>query len=101
MKILHVLISKGFAGSELYAINLLNHQSQNHQTFLIKNSKSDANKYNKFLNINVKTYDLNGFFKKIKINKIIGVNEESTSEIKKSNLEIKNFFSKLGIFLLE
>ena len=39
--------------------------------------------------------------KEIKINKIIGVNEESTSEIKKSNLEIKNFFSKLGIFLLE
>ena len=39
--------------------------------------------------------------KEIKINKIIGVNEESTSEIKKSNLEIKNLFSKLGIFLLE
>ena len=58
MKILHVLISKGFAGSELYAINLLNHQSQNHQTFLIKNSKSDANKYNKFLNINVKTFKI-------------------------------------------
>tara|TARA_B100002051_G_C16645447_1_gene590918 strand:- start:219 stop:812 length:594 start_codon:yes stop_codon:yes gene_type:complete len=38
--------------------------------------------------------------KKIKINKIIGVNEEKTSEIKKNNLEIKNLFSKLGIFLL-
>ena len=38
--------------------------------------------------------------KKIKINKIIGINEEKTSEIKKSNLEIKNLFSKLGIFLL-
>ena len=71
MKILHVLISKGFAGSELYAINLLNYQSQNHQTFLIKNSKSDANKYKKFLNSSVKMYDLKGFFKKIKINKMI------------------------------
>ena len=71
MKILHVLISKGFAGSELYAINLLNYQSQNHRTFLIKNSKSDENKYKKFLNNNVKTYDLKGFFKKIKINKMI------------------------------
>ncbi len=72
MKILHVLISKGFAGSELYAINLLNHQSQNHQTFLIKNSDSDSKKYKKFLNSNVITYDLKGFFKKIKINRIIG-----------------------------
>ena len=38
--------------------------------------------------------------KNIKINKAIGVNENKTSEIRKSNLEIKNFFSKLGIFLL-
>jgi len=38
--------------------------------------------------------------KNITIAKAIGVNENSTSEIKKSNLEIKNLFSKLGIFLL-
>ena len=38
--------------------------------------------------------------KNIKINRVVGVNENSTSEIKKSNLEIKNLFSKLGIFLL-
>ena len=38
--------------------------------------------------------------KKIKIDKVIGVNEDKTSEIKQSNLEIKNFFSKLGIFLI-
>ena len=38
--------------------------------------------------------------KNIKINKAVGVNENKTSEIKKSNLEIKNFFSKLGIFLI-
>jgi len=36
----------------------------------------------------------------IKIKKVIGVNENKTSLIKESNLEIKNFFSKLGIFLL-
>ena len=34
------------------------------------------------------------------INKVIGINENRTSEIKKSNLETKNLFSKLGIFLL-
>ncbi len=38
--------------------------------------------------------------KKVKINRVIGVNEDKTSEIKKSNLEIKNLFSKVGIFLL-
>ena len=38
--------------------------------------------------------------KNIKINRVVGINEDKTSEIKKSNLEIKNFFSKLGIFLI-
>ena len=36
----------------------------------------------------------------IKIKKAIGVNEDKISLIKKNNLEIKNLFSKLGIFLL-
>ena len=38
--------------------------------------------------------------KNIKIKKVVGVNENKTSLIKRSNLEIKNFFSKLGIFLI-
>ena len=38
--------------------------------------------------------------KKIIIKKVIGVNEDSTSLIKKGNLEIKNLLSKLGIFLI-
>ena len=36
----------------------------------------------------------------INIEKVIGVNENNTSLIKRSNLEIKNLFSKLGIFLI-
>ena len=36
----------------------------------------------------------------IKIQKVIGVNEDKISLIKKSNLELKNFFSKVGIFLI-
>jgi methionine biosynthesis protein MetW len=36
----------------------------------------------------------------ININKVIGVNKNKISEIKKSNLERKNFFSELGIFLI-
>ena len=38
--------------------------------------------------------------KSIKIQKVIGVNEDKISLIKKDNLEMKNLFSKLGIFLL-
>tara|TARA_A100001011_G_scaffold163880_1_gene172538 strand:+ start:1296 stop:1889 length:594 start_codon:yes stop_codon:yes gene_type:complete len=38
--------------------------------------------------------------KNIKIDKVVGLNEDKISYIKKSNLEIKNLFSKLGIFLL-
>ena len=38
--------------------------------------------------------------KNIEIKKAVGINEDKTSEIKKNNLEIKNFFSKLGIFLI-
>ena len=38
--------------------------------------------------------------KKINIKKVVGVNENKTSIIKKSNLEIKNLFSKVGIFLI-
>ena len=36
----------------------------------------------------------------IEIKKVIGVNENNISFIKKSNLEMKNLFSKLGIFLI-
>ena len=38
--------------------------------------------------------------KKINIKKVVGVNENKTSIIKKSNLEVKNLFSKVGIFLI-
>ena len=48
----------------------------------------------------VKDFFLFCIEKNIKIKKVIGINENNTSEIKKSNLEIKNFFSKLGIFLI-
>ena len=36
----------------------------------------------------------------ITIKKVIGVNENKISLIKKNNLEMKNLFSKLGIFLI-
>ena len=38
--------------------------------------------------------------KNIIIKKVVGVNENKTSLIRRSNLEIKNLFSKVGIFLI-
>ena len=38
--------------------------------------------------------------KNINIINVVGCNEKKTSIIKKNNLEIKNFFSKVGIFLI-
>tara|TARA_B110000444_G_C18819860_1_gene587136 strand:+ start:1586 stop:1714 length:129 start_codon:yes stop_codon:yes gene_type:complete len=38
--------------------------------------------------------------KKIKINKVIGINGEKTSSIYKINLEMKNLLSEVGIFLI-
>ncbi len=38
--------------------------------------------------------------KKINIEKVIGVNNDKTSLITRANLEIKNLFSKVGIFLI-
>jgi hypothetical protein len=34
------------------------------------------------------------------MDKVVGINKNKTSEIRKSNLELKNLFSELGIFLL-
>ena len=36
----------------------------------------------------------------LRLQNVIGVNEDKISSINKNNLEIKNFFSELGIFLI-
>jgi len=38
--------------------------------------------------------------KKIKIDRVIGINNEKTSSINRINLEMKNFLSEVGIFLI-
>ena len=38
--------------------------------------------------------------KNINMDKVVGINKNKTSEIRKSNRELKNLFSELGIFLL-
>ena len=38
--------------------------------------------------------------KRIKIKRVIGINNDKTSSINNNNLEIKNLFSEIGIFLI-
>jgi len=38
--------------------------------------------------------------KKIKMNKIVGINNEKISTINRINLEMKNLLSEIGIFLI-
>ena len=38
--------------------------------------------------------------KKIKMDRIIGINNEKTSSINRINLEMKNLLSEVGIFLI-
>ena len=38
--------------------------------------------------------------KKIKMEKIVGINNNKTSLIHNNNIKLKNFFSEVGIFLI-
>ena len=101
---LSIASGKGGVGKTTVAINLAIVQAKISSCLLLDADMGMANAHI-LLGINPEL-TIKDFFdfcmeKKININKVVGVNEESTSEIKKSNLEIKNLFSKVGIFLLK
>ena len=39
IKIIHINLSSGFAGAERHMIDLINHQSKDYKTYLIKSKK--------------------------------------------------------------
>ena len=39
IKIIHINLSQGFAGSERHMVDLINYQSKNYKTYLIKSKK--------------------------------------------------------------
>jgi glycosyltransferase involved in cell wall biosynthesis len=70
IKIIHIILSSGFAGSERHMIDLINFQSKNYKTYLIKLKK---NYYLNNLIISKKTkiYKIPKYFKKFFLRKII------------------------------
>jgi len=70
IKIIHINLSRGFAGSERHMVDLINYQSKNYKTYLIKSKK------NTFINYSIvkketKIYKISKFFKKNSLKKII------------------------------
>lgn len=71
MKILHIILSKGLSGSEKYVIDLANFQSRKHNVSIINLDSSFAKDFKKSLNLKIKLFTINNFFKSFKIKKII------------------------------
>ena len=73
IKIVHILISKGFTGSEKYLCDLIDYQSNFFDVSIVILKKNLILKKN--INKNVKVFQIINFFKKIQITKIIDKNK--------------------------
>jgi len=69
LKIIHVILSKGFAGSEKYVVDLTSYQNKNHLVYVIILNKNK--KLKNCLENKSKIYVVGSFFKKYNIKKII------------------------------
>jgi glycosyltransferase involved in cell wall biosynthesis len=67
--IVHTILSKGFAGSEKYMVDLIRYQKKYHTVFAITSQKNKM--LNKFLEKEVKVFKIGDLFKKYKINNLI------------------------------
>ena len=69
LNVLHIILSKGYSGSEKYACELANYQSKTMNTSIITLKK---NYYlNNLISKNVNKWEILDFFKKYQINKLI------------------------------
>jgi len=67
--ILHVILSKGYAGSEKYVLDLMRYQKKAHKVFLVI-LKSNVI-FKKYLDDKIKAFEIGNFLKKYKIKNII------------------------------
>ena len=67
--IFHVILSKGYAGSEKYVLDLVHHQNKDHKVFLVILKSNRILK--KYLDDKIKTLEIGNFFKKYKIKNLI------------------------------
>lgn len=71
MKIIHIILSKDFAGSERYVTELINFQSLNHDCYLLKNIKNQDSQFVSKISKKIKVFNIKNYFKSYQINKII------------------------------
>ena len=68
--ILHVILSKGYAGSEKYVLDLVRYQKKDHKVFLVILKSNMI--FKKYLDDKIKTFEIGNFLKKYKIkNKVL------------------------------
>lgn len=71
MKIIHIILSKGFAGSERYVLDVINYQSQTNNCYLIKNIRNKDEQFVKNLNRNIEVFNIRNYFKGYQVKKLI------------------------------
>ena len=64
IRIIHINLSPGFAGSERHLVDLVNFQSDNYDTYLIKLKKNSFINYS-IISRKTKIYKISKFFKSI------------------------------------
>ena len=69
IKILHVILSKGFAGSEKYVVDLTKYQKKTNKVYVIISHENKI--LNSFLRKNIKIFKVGKFFKKYQIKNLI------------------------------
>ncbi len=69
MIIIHVILSKGFVGSEKYVLDLVKYQKTKNKVYAIISKKNQT--LNKLLKKEIKTFEISDFFKKFVISGLI------------------------------
>lgn len=69
MVIVHIILSKGFVGSEKYVLDLVKYQKTKNNVFAIISKKNQT--LNRLLKKEIKTFEISNFFKKFFINSLI------------------------------
>ena len=69
MVIVHIILSKGFVGSEKYVLDLVKYQKTKNNVFAIISKKNQT--LNRLLKKEIKTFEISDFFKKFFINSLI------------------------------
>lgn len=71
MKIIHLILSKGFAGTERYVCDLANHQQNKNKVYIIKLKTNNTDLFKKNTSKKIIYFEISNFFKKICVKKII------------------------------